>query len=231
MTAFLAGLLLGVAGSGHCLVMCGPLVLAVERRASGNWIPSSMLVYHAGRLLTYQALAVAAGLAGRGLALDGLGRILSVACGVLILIAAAGVPRPAIAGRFRAAWSRALVQASMAAGRVTRTRPLSGQLLAGALNGLLPCGLAYTAAAAALALGGVTQAALFMAGFGSATLPALFSVSFSAAALPASVRARLRRAAPLALALTGILLIVRGLVPSTHIGSHHATFSMTPHRH
>jgi len=81
------------------------------------------------------------------------------------------------------------------------------------VNGLLPCGLTYTAALAAAALHRVPAATLFMTGFWLGTLPALAIVSISAAALPRIPAARLRWITPVAMTIAGLLLIVRGLEP------------------
>ncbi len=58
MTALVTGLLLGAVGSGHCVGMCGPLVLTIERslrRPSRRMQLRHALTYHAGRVLTYVA--------------------------------------------------------------------------------------------------------------------------------------------------------------------------------
>jgi sulfite exporter TauE/SafE len=93
------------------------------------------------------------------------------------------------------------------------------------VNGLLPCGLVYAAAVAAAGLGGVWTGLVFMAGFGAGTIPVLLMVTISASSLPASSRARLSRLAPLALAVTGMLLIGRGVLPVHHVASVHAQFN------
>jgi uncharacterized protein len=231
MTLVLAGMLLGLAGSAHCVFMCGPLVLTAGGSTTSRSLVPWFVPYHAGRLLTYELLALAAGLAGRVVAVGGMGRALSVACGVVVLMVAAGKAPPAMARRLTGTWARALSRVSLTVGSAVRTRPLAGQFVAGAVNGLLPCGLAYTAAVAAAALGGVSQSLIFMAGFGIGTLPALLVVSLSAASMPLAMRMRLRRVAPLALAVTGVLLIVRGLVPPAHSGGSHMPFAAASHTH
>src|SRR4029079_8720819 len=85
--------------------------------------------------------------------------------------------------------------------------------LSGVVNGLLPCGLTYAAALAAAALHDVAAAMLFMIGFWVGTLPALAVVAISSAALLRIPAARLRWVAPVAMAIAGVLLIVRGLEP------------------
>lgn len=72
MSALLAGWLLGIAGSLHCVGMCGPLaVLApVDRRSSFHMI-LSMTAYQLGRTAMYALLGLLIGLFGRGLAIGG----------------------------------------------------------------------------------------------------------------------------------------------------------------
>ncbi len=221
MSAFIAGLLLGVAGSAHCAVMCGPLVLTV-----GGWaLPGRarlppLLAYHSGRVLMYLLLAVAAGLAGRALSFGGLGRAVSIASGVVLLTVAAGSGSRLVPRRAGLLWSRMLTRASGAAHRSTRRHPLAGHALTGMVNGLLPCGLVYAAAIAATGLGSVTGAVLFMAGFGCGTVPVLLVISLAAVSVSMTARSRLRGLTPAALVLTGALLIARGLLPLHHAMAH-----------
>ena len=56
--------MLGLLGSGHCLGMCGPLVIALPGRY-GRW--SAHGVYHLGRLNTYCAIGAALGGINQGL--------------------------------------------------------------------------------------------------------------------------------------------------------------------
>jgi uncharacterized protein len=114
-------------------------------------------------------------------------------------------------------WSMSLSRASRAAARSRETHPIRGRLVGGAVNGLLPCGLVYAAAVAAAGLGSVSTGVVFMAGFGAGTVPVLFVVALSASSLSARSRARLSRVAPLALAITGMLLIARGVLPVHHV--------------
>jgi sulfite exporter TauE/SafE len=219
MTPFLPGLLLGLAGSAHCAAMCGPLVLTVRPASPKR---TQLLLYHGGRVLVYLMLALAAGLTGHLLSFSGFGRTVSVASGVTLLALAAGSGARLISGRAGLFWSVTLTRLCVAANRSTRAHPITGQLLTGMVNGLLPCGLVYAAAIAAAGFGNVSSAVVFMAGFGFGTIPVLALISLSAASVPLALRARLRRLAPAALVLTGMLLIVRGL-RAHHLSSEHGS--------
>jgi sulfite exporter TauE/SafE len=253
MTELLAGLALGLAGSLHCAVMCGPLVAALHgglapgaltggaqaeglaRRTSSSarlrwW--SLVLMHHAGRSVTYGALGLAAGLAGGALTAGGLGRLLSVLAGGLLLAMALGRIRSVPDGPFRRLGVRvsrrlAIVRQSASLG------PMSLSALTGPLHALLPCGLVYAALAAAAALGRPLHAALFMIAFGAATTPVLLVLSRSLSALTRSRRpGALRWTAPAVLALVGVLLIWRGMAPpavhASHDASRHELHSAQP---
>ena len=223
MTALLTGLMLGAIGSGHCAGMCGPLVLTIERslrRPSRRAQLRHALTYHAGRVLTYALLGVAAGIAGQTLAFWGFGRALAVTAGVVLLLAAIG---SAIPHRLRGWGARPAALASRAcavAGQWSRLHSVAGPAIAGAANGLLPCGLVYSALLTAAAMGTATSAVALMAGFGLGTIPALVALSMAAASQTFAIRARLRRLTPVLLALTAAMLLVRGLAPVSASSPH-----------
>jgi sulfite exporter TauE/SafE len=232
MNPLLAGVALGLASSAHCAAMCGPLVLTVGRRLGG---PSRgaqarhALVYHAGRMIVYASLAIPAGLGGQALAVRGFGRGLAVGAGILLLAAALGAARLPPFDRVGARLSALVSRAFTPLLRRASTRPMAGALALGALNGLLPCGLVYAALTAAAAAGTPTAAILLMLGFGLGTSGILIAIALGAAAVPPSLRARLRPLAPLALAITAVVLLVRGVtLPHAHPGSVHGA---TPAAH
>jgi uncharacterized protein len=222
MTTVLAGLLLGVVGSGHCGAMCGPLVLLATPRAgaagdTGGHVSTARLawhaaLYHGGRIATYVVLGLAAGLAGSAVARVGLGRALAVAAGAALLVQALTASR-LVRGRLRGAGavSGRVTRALGSAGGWMRTHRVQGPVVFGALNGLLPCGLLYAALTAAAGLGEMTQAVTFMAAFGAGTTPLLAVIGVASGTLAPYVPLTVRRAAPVALALVGVLLIVRGV--------------------
>lgn len=218
MTAFVAGLVLGFAGSAHCVLMCGPLVAAARGGAGSRTPVRSFVAYHGGRGLVYMALAASAGLLGRAFWLAGLGSVLSVGCGVVLLASVAPVrlaPR-----RVMAALIRPLAGASARIRARSLSHPLAARILAGMVNGLLPCGLTYAAVLTAAALQDVVPAQMFMAGFWAGTLPALAAVTAFAGRLPSAAAGRLRWLTPASLAIVGVLLIVRGLLPVAGGGPH-----------
>ena len=210
----LGGLVLGAAGSGHCAVMCGPLVALANPRGRDSAPPSSpalalhAVLYHGGRLATYVALGALIGLSGTALSSAGFGRVLAVAAAIAVLIqsvAAWHTFRGGSHNAFGALITRALGQT----GAWMRRHRISGPAAFGALTGLLPCGLVYAALTATAGLGSVTDGALFMGMFGLGTVPLLATVGMSAHRIERHLPAKFKKLAPLALAAVALLLIIR----------------------
>jgi sulfite exporter TauE/SafE len=203
-TAFM----LGLAGSLHCAGMCGPLSLALPATGSGSvGFVAGRLAYNFGRITTYAALGVVIGWLGRSLALAGVQRWVSMAAGIAIIAGLVSSHRASGAGLTAAA----VRQLKIALGAVLRRRSISSLWTLGLLNGLLPCGLVYAAAAGAVATGGWLLGIGYMALFGLGTLPVMLGISLSGSAMPVSLRLRLQQLVPLSAAAVGVLLILRGM--------------------
>ena len=223
MMPFVSGLALGIAASGHCMVMCGPLVLAFGgtlARTSRLEQARTTALYHAGRVLIYLLLALPAGVIGQTLAWSGFSRGVSIVAGLVLLAGLAGAFHSRLGGRLARSLGAATSRGCGAALQWRRLHPISGSLASGAANGLLPCGLVYAAVAAATAMGDAGDAALLMAGFGLGTTPALVALSVAPAWVPITLRRRASRLRPWLLAATAVLLIARGLWPSTTAHTH-----------
>ena len=184
--------------------MCGPLVMALSPR---GW---RAVWYHVGRWAVYVAIGAMAGSVGAWFTNVGLGRWLAFAMATVLVWQAA--TRSGFGVRVQApAWLRRSSQlGARSAVQWARRHPAGGGAALGALNGLLPCGLVYGAAAAALGLGGLADAPLFMIGFAVGTTPGLVGGTAAIDRVIGRIPA-LRRATPLLLALLAILLVVRGL--------------------
>jgi len=171
--AFLAGL----AGSPHCVMMCGPFAAACARPAAG------LIPWHAGRLAGYAILGAAAGAAGA--VIPGPAWLPSLIAALFLVAFAAALagllPEP-----------RVVLPGFAAAGRLLREgRGPAARFGFGVVNGFIPCGLVYSALSIPVALARPLPGALAMLAFGAGTLPAL---SIAAVGLrrfvPASLTAR-----------------------------------------
>ena len=192
----------GLAGAGHCLGMCGGLAggcfLHCRKR------PARVLVfgYHGMRLLVYVLLGVAGALLGRVLVQNGL-----FGKGQGLLLMAAGALLAGLGlGRMRAGGSGSRRQRLW--GETHRAVPA---LWAGALNGLVPCGLVFSMAVKATAEADPVRAGLLMCAFGLGTVPAMATVSGSAAVLGDRLRGRVHgRATGLAVLALGLWTLYEG---------------------
>jgi sulfite exporter TauE/SafE len=225
MSTDLAGVLLGFAGSLHCVAMCGPLMLTLRRATTAGGArlaPGlvSLAAYHGARLAVYGAAGTAAGAAGDVAVLMGAGRALAWLGGAVLLATAASqfTIRPLLP-RVSFGWLRAALGF---ASRFRTTRsPLCGAVLGGALNACLPCGMVYAALTVATSTGESSAGLRFMLLFGLGTLPALAGTWLAAGVLGPVVRNKLRFATPVALAVVGLMLMARGYAggvqaPATH---------------
>ncbi len=216
--------LFGLAGSGHCLGMCGPLVLAysLHLRLPG---PSAAKVlwpagaghhaaFHAGRLSAYGVLgAVAAWVVGTGGLYQVIGAVRSTVafCGgvlmVLLGISLFGViplrVRPLSAGG--GAFSPAVFR------RLFSSRRPAAKFSLGLAVGCLPCMLSFSMLVKAATTGRPYLGFLTMLCFGLGGLPALFFTGLSASLLSCKARLLGERTAAAMAVVMGLILIFKAL--------------------
>lgn len=207
----IAALSMGMLGSFHCVGMCGPLALSLPLSDNSSWSKfSGAFLYNAGRVVTYSALGLVFGAVGKSVALFGYQQWLSLLLGVLIIVFIL-LPKK----------TKAINNSNLVMSFFEKIRAALGQLFfkknysslfsIGLLNGLLPCGLVYMAAAGAVATGDMVNSVLFMAFFGLGTLPVMWSVAFFGNYVSIGLRKKIRKAYPYMMALMACLLILRGL--------------------
>ncbi len=195
----IAAFLLGLAGSLHCAVMCGPLLLAVNMARRQN--PAQNFSYHAGRIGVYLALGAISGLIGGAVVLAGFQRWLSLAAGIVVLAAACLSTRP----------GKLVLAVKTRFSRLLTRRTFGASALLGGLNGLLPCGLVYMACATAAAAGSVRGGIATMLAFGLGTAPMLLSIAIAGRTLVPINPLRLKQVLLICAAIAGLLLIARSL--------------------
>lgn len=214
-TTLAAAFVAGLAGSAHCLGMCGGIVTALGlgtagERASPARSLGHALLYNGGRIASYTVAGVLVGsvglLAGGAIHAPGTGLVLRVFTGAVLVAIGLQVAfglrllQPVERLGFRL-WNRL---APLAQALMTRRGPLAAVAL-GALWGWLPCGLVYAMLFAALATGNPAEAGGLMAAFGLGTAPAMVATGAFAGRLARwTRRPRFRRAAGLLVAGLGL---------------------------
>lgn len=207
MIALVPAFLLGLAGSFHCVGMCGPIAFSIP--SAGNSSFSAVLgkfFYHGGRTVTYAIIGGILGLIGKGIFFTGLQQSLSIGLG-LILLASLLLP-----GIFRLPFlQRYPMRLKALFIPLFKKRGLSFSFLIGLLNGLLPCGLVYMAVAGALATGDPLYGLLFMVAFGLGTMPMMLAASFAGKFLPMAIKVNVQKAIPVFVVLMATVFILRGM--------------------
>lgn len=207
-TAFILGLL----GSFHCVGMCGPIafLLPVDRNNNTKKF-FQVASYHLGRLFTYGIIGLILGFVGKSFDLFGLQQQLSIAVGVLMILAIVLPTR--IFKKYNG--SKGIytlvskVKSSLGANLKKKTS--DAFFTVGFLNGLLPCGLVYVAVFASLATGNVFEGSLYMIAFGAGTIPLMTSAIYVGNFLSGKVKQKIVSLIPVVVVVMGLLFIVRGL--------------------
>ena len=204
----LAALVAGLAGSTHCLGMCGAIVVLFEKNQTKKPL-RRRASYQAGRLSFYTLLGAIAGAGGAILT-----KTAGIDTGLVVLRLIAAALVVAIGLNLVFQWNAINGLERIGAGLWQRVSPLLRHVLpasslgqavaAGFLWGALPCGLVYSAVALAATTGNPATAAATMAVFWLGTLPALLLAGTSADRL-SRIQAK-----PAVRILTGCVLIVIG---------------------
>ena len=182
-----------LAGSAHCLSMCGGIVVATAR---GPW---AWAAYHLGRLAGYLVLGALAGHLG--------GKLLSLSMeSRWIGLGAAGALGSGLILAGAQVWRGRLPHVRLMPSRVLGAlyaRARGNAVLSGLLTALLPCGWLHVFVLGAASTRGACAGAALLMLFWLGTLPAL-------TAAPWLVERILRPAARRAPRLAAVLLIIAG---------------------
>ncbi|MGA7303470.1 MAG: sulfite exporter TauE/SafE family protein [Rhodothermales bacterium] len=203
-------LLMGLAGSAHCVGMCGGFaVLAGSGATRSSKTHRKRLAWLGGKTVTYAALGMALGLAGDAVprSFSGFQSIVVVLTAILLVLT--GLHMAGIGP----SWS--LFAPSPVSAFVTRMSALvkksstAGRFALGLLNGLLPCGLVYAALAYSLTYQSGVKGALFMAIFGLGTAPVLVLIGLGTGVFSHKYRATMTRVVGWVVVLLGFYTMMR----------------------
>jgi uncharacterized protein len=212
MEIVIAALTLGLLGSLHCIGMCGPIALALPVVSnSRSSRVTGVFIYNIGRVFTYSLLGFAFGLLGKTFIIAGYQQALSIVLGILILVILISPGGYAHNSKFTSIVFKPVVKLKSALGKLFTQKSYGSLFSIGILNGLLPCGLVYTAIAGAIAVAEPMKAGLFMALFGLGTVPAMLSLSLAGQKISMGVRNKFRRVSVVFVSAMAVLLILRGL--------------------
>lgn len=202
---------LGLLSSFHCIGMCGPLALALPvhylPKARQLW---AIVLYNLGRVTTYSLMGLVFGLAGRTIFLAGFQRGLTITLGVVMLLITARYFFTTSSIQLKAAGNfYSFVQRNFS--RFLQPKRMTGFIVTGMLNGLLPCGMVYMAIAGAVSTSLVSNGAWFMFFFGLGTCPAMLALGLFGFRIGFTVRQQIKTAMPYIVGIMGLLFILRGM--------------------
>jgi sulfite exporter TauE/SafE len=207
----LAAFTMGLLGSFHCVGMCGPLALSLPLKDDSVWSKfSGGLLYNLGRIVTYSLFGLLFGIIGKSVALFGFQQWLSIILGILIIFFVI-LPKKVSSFNNNNFVLKYFGKLRSSIGKLFSQKNYSSLFSIGLLNGLLPCGLVYMAAAGAVATGDIMNSIFFMAFFGLGTLPMMWSITFFGNYVGISLRQKIRKAYPYMMMLIACLLILRGM--------------------
>lgn len=201
--------ILGLAGSVHCLGMCGPLAFIIQSKNKA--ILQRTLLYNIGRVLTYTALGLVFGIIGRTLNIVSSQNTLFLIIGSILLVSST----------FPNKLKNKLFSSSLSTKYLNRLKSKIALLLAsekmlvaftfGILNGLIPCGLVYFALIAATAMPSIWESTLYMSFFGLGTVPMMLFSAPIGRIMKQMFGNFINFKPSFAIAFVGVLFILKGL--------------------
>jgi len=220
--AFIAGVL----GSGHCLGMCGALVSGYFMNVGKNKSLFPYFAYQLTRIFVYIAIGLLAATLGMVLVSGGLfGKfqsILQMTIGSIVIILALG-----ILGLIPFQGSIKLLPMNLLRKGYAKARtkgPVVGAMIAGFLNGLMPCPLTFAMYVEATSATTVVEGGLLMLAFGAGTLPTMLLISFAFAKMGAGLRGFMLKSAAIIMIFMGLNTVYKGLTFYVEEDFKHRTF-------
>ncbi len=176
-------------GFGHCIGMCGPIVVSLSLNLKGKNLFLPHLLYNAGRVITYTVLGGVMGATGSftlvAAHIAGIQKGAMIFAGIIIIIMALAMSGWVPLGRVFGDYYNPDGIITRGFRKLSQVKSTATYFPIGLLLGLLPCGPVYTALLAAAGAGmntagtleGIIKGMAVMMSFGIGTIPALFIVA------------------------------------------------------
>ena len=210
-------------GFGHCIGMCGPIVVSVSLNLKEKNILAPQLLYHLGRIITYAILggvvAAAGSLTMITANIDAIQKGVMIFTGALIMLMGLAMAGWIPLGKTFGNHSSPGSVISKGFGKLLKVQTTLVYLPLGLLLGLLPCGPVYTALLGAARAGldagsthhGVLTGMGLMAAFGFGTVPALFLVAKLADLDWLKSRAVIYKVGAVLMIIVGVLFVAKAI--------------------
>ncbi|EAR10283.1 sulfite exporter TauE/SafE family protein [Reinekea blandensis] len=182
LTEYSAAFLLGLVSAGHCLGMCGGIVLAAGLQAKSA---AYSILYNIGRIGSYATLALIFGSLASMLPEQTFPAMKLISSLLLVLTALYLSGLSHLITRIEVIGKPIWALSQPVAKRLMPVRHPGTALLLGYFWGFIPCGLVYTALTFSLAQPTVGQSMISMLSFGLGTFPAMIGATLLATTLRA----------------------------------------------
>ena len=203
--------IMGLAGSLHCVGMCGPLAFSLPFSHQNNLSRfKGGLIYNTGRILSYTLLGLLFGSFGNLFIRTQWQSKLSIALGLVILLYLF-TPKRWLHFNNLGIINKPFILLRQQLGKLFNGKNPGSLFSIGILNGFLPCGLVYLALSSSIISASATNGGLFMLFFGLGTFPLMFATVLLGNFLNQQVRQRIYKSVPILLSFMAILLILRGM--------------------
>ena len=176
-------------GFGHCIGMCGPIVVSLSLNMKGSHVLISHLLYNAGRITTYAILGGLMGLTGSFAGvisnIAALQKTIMIFAGLLIIVMGLAMSGLIRFGQIFGDYYNTKGLISKGFRKLSASKSHLTYFPLGLLLGLLPCGSVYSVLIAAAGMGmeatntseGFFKGMGIMLSFGLGTIPALILVA------------------------------------------------------
>lgn len=210
-------------GFGHCIGMCGPIVISLSLKIKSGNTTWPQVLYNAGRVTTYSVLGGIMGITGSFTMVTS--RIAGLQKGILIvsgiLIVVMGLLMSGWLSKIKCFGDYSTLQRfiSKAYGGLTRSRSVAAYYPIGLVLGLLPCGPVYTVLIASARAGmeassvwsGFFKGMILMTAFGIGTVPALMVVGKLAGLKWLTCRNLIYKLGAITMMVVGVYFVYRGI--------------------
>jgi len=210
-------------GFGHCIGMCGPIVVSLSMGLKTKPIFFPLMLYSIGRVVTYSMLGGIMGATGSftlvAAHIAGIQKGALIFAGLLIVFMGCVMGGWIPMGRiFRDSGATGGI-VSAGYRKLTAVKSTAAYFPVGLLLGLLPCGPVYTALIAAAGIGveaatpfqGVLGGMALMFSFGMGTIPALFIVGKLSGLGWIKARQKIYRIGSVLMVTAGVYFVAKGI--------------------
>lgn len=210
-------------GFGHCIGMCGPIVVSMSLNLKGKGVWTPNLLYHTGRITTYGILGGILGVTGSFVrvtaGMASLQKGVLIFAGLIIIVMGLGMGGWISMGRIFGDDYRAEGIITRGFSKLSQIPSTTAYFPLGLLLGLLPCGPVYTALIASARAGMEFQSAFqgglagtgLMVVFGIGTIPALLLVARLASMKWLQYRQVIYKVGSVLMIAVGVYFVIKGI--------------------